>query len=206
MASIENMRCTSSWNAVLNAARITAEKSPLPDTHIVSDKFKREMCLSEHSPLRLLQFEFDIIGVKSWVSVHLCRHHNGIEKFVSTQREDRKALAKDYKTRDDIPQGQLVNMHIWANAQALINISRKRLCGRASKETRIVWQQVIAELEKIDPILAHFCKPECIYRGFCPEKESCGYVNSEDFIPHLTYYRKEVQELIYSDEVVYGEK
>jgi hypothetical protein len=51
------------------------------------------------------------------------------------------------------------------NAQAFINISRKRLCkGCASPETRQAWEIVIKALSEIDPILAEKCVPECIYR------------------------------------------
>jgi thymidylate synthase ThyX len=38
--------------------------------------------------------------------------------------------------RDELPQGSLNDMDMTCNAQAFINISRKRLCSRASKETR----------------------------------------------------------------------
>ena len=64
------------------------------------------------------------------------------------------------------------------NAQALINISRKRLCYCASKETREVWQMVKNEMEKVGPIMVkHMCK-ECTYRGFCSEMKSCGFVSN----------------------------
>ena len=81
-------------------------------------------------------------------------------------------------------------MDMTANAQALINISRKRLCNCASKETREAWKQVKEEVRKIDPVMADKMVPECIYRGFCPEfMSSCGYVNTEKFKQELKKYR-----------------
>ena len=58
-----------------------------------------------------------------------------IEHIVTTKRTDRTGVS-----RDELEQGSLVNHECDANAQALINISRKRLCHCASPETRKAWQ------------------------------------------------------------------
>ena len=76
-------------------------------------------------------------------------------------------------------------MDITLNAQAFINVSRKRLCGQAHDETQEVWNKIIEELSKIDKILASKCVPECVYRGYCPEIFPCnngvGRVNSPKY-------------------------
>jgi hypothetical protein len=78
-----------------------------------------------------------------------------------------------------------------ANAQALINSSRKRLgLGQPSPETREAWLEVKAEVSKYDPILASVMVKECIYRGFCPELKKCGYTETEAFKKELEEYRK----------------
>jgi hypothetical protein len=79
-----------------------------------------------------------------------------------------------------------------ANAQALINISRKRLCGTAATETRQAWLEVKAKVQEVDPVLASVMVPECIYRGFCPEfkSNSCGYADTEAFRQALAEYRR----------------
>ena len=179
------------WIRVVNAARRTWGKEPID--HEPSDKFKKEILLAEHSPIRLLEYDFTIADIRQWVTVHLVRHHEGCEKFVHTQRQDIndqiekitkeivricevEGLTRDgWRERDYLFQGQENDMDMTCNAQAFINISRKRLCiGCASPETRKAWEIVIEKLEEIDPILASVCVPECIYRGgFCPEKRRC---------------------------------
>lgn len=201
---------TADWLRALNAARRTWGKGPLPKGHIVSDKFKRKMLLAEHSPIRLVEYDFTIEGIRQWVSVHLVRHHEGCEKFVHTQREDINkeieqitakviealsdaGLARDgWKSRDYLFQGQCNDMDMTCNAQAFINISRKRLCkGCASPETRQAWELVIEMLREVDPILAEKCVPECLYRGFCPEADRCcGYCNTDKFQEDLKTYRR----------------
>jgi len=175
------------WKRVLNAARRTAGKKPIDKEP--SDYFKAKILLAEHSPIRLLEYDWTWEDIKQWVTVHLVRHHEGCEKFVHTQRVDRNEELKGLN-RDDLPQGLLNDMDMTANAQALINISRKRLCNCASPETREAWKAVIGLIKEQDPILAEKCVPECVYRGFCPEFDRCcGYVNSEAYKEQLKIYR-----------------
>lgn len=77
------------------------------------------------------------------------------------------------------------------NAEAIINMSRKRLCSTASKETREIWEQVIAEVAKVDPDLALFCVKPCIFSGgICREHKSCGFNKTELFQKTLEQYKK----------------
>ena len=195
------------WIRVVNAARRTRGLQPID--HEPSDKFKKKILLAEHSPIRLLEYDFTIENIRQWVSVHLVRHHEGCEKFVHSQREDINQeiehitqkvieslrdvglLNAGWSVRDYLFQGQPNDMDMSCNAQAFINISRKRLCkGCPSLETRRTWEIVIEMLSEIDPILASKCVPECIYRGFCPEFDRCcGYVKTEAFRERLEKYR-----------------
>lgn len=176
-----------SWKRVLNAARRTVGKAPIDKEP--SERFKKKILLAEHSPIRLLEYDWSWNDIQQWVTAHFVRHHEGCEKFVHTQRVDRNEALKGLK-RDDLPQGLLNDMDMTANAQAFINISRKRLCNCASKETREAWQLVIDRLKEIDPALASVCVPECIYRGFCPEFDRCcGYCFTEAFKKRLGEYR-----------------
>ena len=185
MSKIKTLVQVTSWKRVLNAARRTVGKSPLDKEPSYS--FKKKILLAEHSPIRLLEYDFSWEDIKQWVTVHLVRHHEGCEKFVHSQREDRRELSVP---RDELPQGSLNDMDMTCNAQAMINISRKRLCSCASKETREAWSQVIEKLKEVDPVLAEVCVPECIYRGFCPETDRCcGYCFTPLYQSRLVNYR-----------------
>lgn len=195
------------WRRVLNAARRTRGMKPLDKEP--SDVFKKKILLAEHSPIRLLEYDFTIEDIRQWVTVHLVRHHEGCEKFVSTQRQDinekieqmtRKViellgeagmLNDGWRERDYMFQGSENVMDMTCNAQAFINISRKRLCfGCPSKETREAWEIVIEMLSSVDPILAEKCVPECVYRGFCPEFDrTCGYSKTEAYEVRIAKYR-----------------
>lgn len=188
MLKVSRFECVlPNWMRVVNAARRTVGKSPINKEP--SDKFKKKVLLAEHSPIRLLEYDFTWEDIRMWVSTHIVRHHEGCEKFVHTQRTDRNAALKALN-RDDLPQGLVNDMDMTCNAQAFINISRKRLCKCASKETREAWELVIEYLKTIDPVLASKCVPECLYRGFCPEFDRCcGYCNTEKFKKDLKEYR-----------------
>ncbi len=187
MALLKYLNQVTPWKRVLNAARRTVGKEPLDKEP--SDIFKKKILLAEHSPIRLLEYDWSWQDIQQWVTTHLVRHHEGCEKFVHTQRPDRNPALAGLK-RDELPQGLRNEMDMTANAQALINISRKRLCNCASPETREAWKLVIEALKDIDPILASVCVPECIYRGFCPEIDRCcGYCNTEAFKKRLEEYR-----------------
>lgn len=190
MSEIAELTKVTSWKRVLNAARRTIGKEPLDKEP--SNSWKAKILLAEHSPIRLLEYEWTWKNIQQWVTTHLVRHHEGCEKFVHSQRGDRRAILEEYNvnSRDELPQGALNDMDMTANAQALINISRKRLCSCASRETREAWQQVKAKIAEQDPILASKMVPECLYRGFCPEWiNSCGYSRTEKFRKDLEEYR-----------------
>lgn len=190
MSNINRMERVTSWKRVLNAARRTIGRNPIDKEP--SDDWKAKILLAEHSPIRLLEYDWSWDNIKQWVTAHLVRHHNGCEKFVHSQRGDRRKILEDYgvNSRDDLPQGALNDMDMTANAQALINISRKRLCNCASKETREAWTQVKNAIAEIDPVMASKMVPECIYRGFCPEFLSpCGYSHTEKYKQDLKKYR-----------------
>lgn len=186
MSRISRLEQVTSWKRALNAARRTVGKKQLDKEP--SKSWEAKMLLSEHSPIRLVEYDWSWDNIKQWVTTHLVRHHEGCEKFVHSQRNDRRKLDVP---RDELPQGSLNDMDMTANAQAIINISRKRLCSCASKETRDAWKQVIEEIRKKDPVLADKCVPECQYRGFCPEfMNSCGYVNTPKYQEDRKVYLK----------------
>lgn len=185
MSEIVRLDQVTSWKRALNAARRTIGKEPLAKEP--SKSWEAKMLLAEHSPIRLVEFDWTWKDIMQWVTTHLVRHHEGCEKFVHSQRGDRRVLSVP---RNELPQGALNDMDMTANAQAIINISRKRLCSCASKETREAWKQVVEAIREVDPVLADKCVPECLYRGFCPEfMNPCGYSKTKKFEEDLQKYR-----------------
>lgn len=185
MSEIVRLDQVTSWKRALNAARRTIGKAPLAKEP--SKSWEAKMLLAEHSPIRLVEFDWTWKDIMQWVTTHLVRHHEGCEKFVHSQRGDRRVLSVP---RNELPQGALNDMDMTANAQAIINISRKRLCSCASKETREAWKQVVEAIREVDPVLADKCVPECLYRGFCPEfMNPCGYSKTKKFEEDLQKYR-----------------
>lgn len=172
-----------SWRKVKRSARTTISKDG--EGFYPSNAWKKTILLAEHSPIRRIRFSWKWIKLKSWVSVHFVRHKNGIEHWVSTQRSDRTGVDRGKKSQD-----APVNHECEANAQALIFISRRRLCNQASPETREAWTEVKNEVFKVDPVLASVMVPECVYRGFCPEFYPCGYSQTEEYKQTLEAYRR----------------
>lgn len=67
------------------------------------------------------------------------------------------------------------------NAEAIINMAHKRLCNKASKDTRDVFQGICDEIEQKDPDLFNHLVPQCVFRGICPEPKCCGYIHTPAF-------------------------
>lgn len=171
------------WKRALNAARRTIGKEPIDKEP--SREFKLRSLYAEHSHIKLVEYLVAFKDLKQWIGVHLLRHPF-ILPFIHSQRDDRRA---NPVPRDQMPQGSLNDQDFVINAQAMINMSRKRLCGCASKETREAWQLVKAEMEKVDPEMAQVMVRQCVYRGFCPEMKCCGYCNTEAFRKEVEAYR-----------------
>lgn len=165
------------WKRVKNHCRTTVNKD-FTDNEPTAE-FKKKLLISEHTPIRLIEIDWSWKKIKSWVSVHWTRHKH--EKFVSTQRDDRK---EHEISRDDMPQGTEVNMDNYANAQQLIDIFRKRLCHQASPETRELAEDFKASLREEEPELSDVLVNNCIYRNGCPEFKMC---EDRTFVEFLKY-------------------
>lgn len=153
------------WEEVVSDCRATVGKPPLG--HEPSTEFKRKILISEHSPIRDISVKWKWHNIKSWVATHWVRHK--WECFVKTQRTDRTGI-----DRDKLPQDAPVDFTGDANAQALIDTMRKRLCHTAAPETREYAEDFKRALRSIEPELSDVLVPNCCYRGFCPEMQSCG--------------------------------
>lgn len=169
------------WQTVKNLAMNTIGKET---GKAPTEEWKTQMLRCEHSPIRSFQVRFRFTDIPYWVAMHLVRHKIGVEWFVSTQRTDRTKL-----DRNNLPQNSLVSLTGVANLQALITISRKRLCLQASEETRNAWNSLELEMLNYDDSIYLAMVRECIYRGFCPEFKCCGYINSTQGQTAISNYR-----------------
>lgn len=125
---------------------------------------------TEHSPIRAMLFWIEFHAIPTFVSVHLVRHKIGVEHYVQSMRDDRGGAGDEIVNRNTP-----VNHGMVVNAQALIQMSRKRLCLASSKKTVATWTKLRKEMKEVDKDLAHYMVPECVYRnGFCPEFKECA--------------------------------
>lgn len=191
------------WSRALNAARRTIGKPPLNKEP--SDNWRKMVIMAEHSPIKLVEYLISFKDLRQWVGVHLLRHEHMLP-FIHSQRVDRREdidsltervmsiIEEDVKSdesfnkRDYLFQGEPNDQDFVVNAQTLINISRKRLCHCASKETREAWIAVKEAIKEFDPIMASFMVPNCIYRSRCPEMNTCGYYKTDKFKKELDEY------------------
>lgn len=174
------------WLRVKQIALSTIRKTT---KELPTSIWKRQILLAEHSPIRFLRITAKFENLKYWISVHLVRHKIGIEHFVTTQRDDRTQTDRDVSS-----QSALVDHIIDADIQAIINISRKRLCSAAHNDTRAAWLSFIDSFKTIEPEIYQACVPECIYRGHCFEFQSCGYYKTKAFKIRLKQYRKGIND------------
>ena len=123
---------------------------------------------SAHSPIRGFEYWIEFHDLPTFVSVHFVRHKFGVEHFVKSNRDD-LYLDKHVVIDRNSP----VNHGMKINAQALITMGRKRLCYKAHIKTVAAFRKMVKGLGRVEPEIAKYIVPECVYRGFCPEGKEC---------------------------------
>ena len=181
------LKIKGNWQEVKDSAMTTIGKDA--GTNPTSE-WRRRMLLCEHSPIRKILVKWKWDNLLWWVQTHMTRHHVGVEWHVSTSRTDRTGVDRDKVGS----QANLISVEGEANAQAIINISRKRLCRLASKETREAWIEFLWELAREEPELVRVCVCDCLYRGHCYEYASCGYHKTQKYKEELGIYREGINQ------------
>lgn len=170
---------TDKWKEIKEAALVTINKDM---ERYPSTIWKSRILKAEHSPIRLGVITFQFNDIQSFVANHLVRHHVGVNSFVSTNRDDRI-------TTDEIPNRlSPVRLRMECNFSAILNISRRRLCGAAHPSTKGAWMAALEELKQFEPELVSLCVPDCVYRGLCCEMFSCGYSDTNAYKNHRLIY------------------
>lgn len=186
---VEILEIKGTWESVKSAAletigkEYTGKKIPL--------SWKKAILLAEHSPIREIIVTWRWIDLPYWVHVHLIRHHINFQPYVSTQRDDINGV-QEHSSRKKKPQDSPITMRVSANLQSIISVSRKRLCKKASLETQGAWELFLFSLINYFPEVVDVCVPECVYRGFCPEMNSCGFTNFIVYKDKITEYRSKL--------------
>ena len=190
---------TNNWRLVKNACRTTVgkqftEKEP-------SNEFKKKLLISEHSPIRLLEFYWHWESVKYWVAMEWARHKN--EKFITSSRNDRQNMFDRNKAPQDAP----VNFDGYANMQNLIDAWRKRLCYQATKEARELAEDFKSELANTNKAESDVLVPNCIYRCGCPEIKPCGlFIKFADYCKEHNVDMFDIQQRYDAYNTFIGEK
>lgn len=174
------------WKRVIDAAKFTQHEGR---TDIEpSDAKKKKYLIAEHSPIRLLEFDIRIYDVPYSSVMHFVRHFMGVEKFVATSRPDitGKMISRHEQRKDDP-----TDVQFSINAQAIINVSLRRNCYKAEKNTREIWEAVREKMKQVDPQVASVMVPNCVLRnGFCGEFKPCGYCFTKEFEKELESYQQ----------------
>ena len=165
----EILKIKGSWEEILDDCRATVGKDPLGKEP--SRKFKREILLSEHSPIRAIEIKFRWKDIPYWVEMHWKTHK--WESRTNTQRNDRQQVYDRGKAPQDAP----VTFIGEPNIQNLIDTWRKRLCYQASPETREYAEDFKKWLWLQEPEIADVLVPNCVYRCGCPEATGCQWYN-----------------------------
>lgn len=166
-----------SWDEVKDSALTTIHKKHTGKE--ISAEWKSKIIKSEHSPIRELIIRILVTDVPRWIADQIVRHNVGVTPYMGTMRPDRGG-----KSREDTPMTEPTILKLTMNAQSLINISQSRLCvGQVSKETRELWEDILKQVEILEPVLYFYCVPSCIYRCGCKEFKPCKHF--EDFIEYI---------------------
>lgn len=170
----------------------------------------------QHSPIRTQIFWVECGDIPLFVASHLVRHNVGVQFFQLSKRTDRGSedfravcdnLANSiiFENTEDGAQDLAnkvrelsikfdrytpVNLAFIVNAEALMNMSHKRLCMKASAETRIIMSEICEKVGEVDAALLPHLVPQCVYRGgICSEPISCRWINSDAGIEVLNEYK-----------------
>ena len=149
--------------------RYTLNKVGKDSTKLPTNEWKHKLLLSEHSPIRTLNFCIKMI-LPYYVSVHFCRLFTGVTHFVQSQRNDRQNNYDRTKAPQDAP----VSHIMYVNAQELMFMARRRLCMQADPFTRKVMEEICRQVIEICPEFNGLLVPNCEYMHCCNEFYPCG--------------------------------
>ncbi len=162
----EIIKIKGDWEEVVDDCRATMGKGPLGKAP--SRSWRRRILIAEHEPIRDITIKWRWARIPYWVAMHWKTHIWRCRTI--SQRNDRQSGYDRNAARQDAP----VTLIGDANPQHLIDTMRKRLCRKASPETRACAEDLKRKLQPVEPEIADMLVPNCVYRCGCPEMEPCG--------------------------------
>lgn len=162
----EIIKIKGDWEEVVDDCRATMGKGPLGKAP--SRSWRRRILIAEHEPIRDITIKWRWARIPYWVAMHWKTHIWRCRTI--SQRNDRQGSYDRNAARQDAP----VTLIGDANPQHLIDTMRKRLCRKASPETRQYAEDLKRKLKPTEPEIADMLVPNCVYRCGCPEMEPCG--------------------------------
>lgn len=153
------------WMLCKQCALVTVEKTAVTEP---GAEWKHKILKARHSPIRVLQFTFLLENVPYYVSTHLARHVHA-QPFIRSQRNDRQDAYDRNAARQDAPVDMIWHM----NAEELMIIAEKRLCGKADPQTRAVVRMMCAVVLEKYPEFKGLLAPACKKYGVCMEMQTC---------------------------------
>ena len=175
MSNVEILRhpTEEDWGLAKRAALCTIGKKRV--LTMPNDEWKHKILRARHSPIRVLMYAIFIDPLPSWVATHFVRHVH-MQPFVQTQRNDRQSNYDRRGARQDEPVMEM----LWTDAEELMTVANKRLCGQASEETRAQMRDICEAVIETNPEMGPFLVPFCMEYG-CHEFESCS--NPRKYLP-----------------------
>lgn len=156
------------WKAIKNECRQTVNMGD--STKEPNDEWKKKLLICRHSPLRIGTVLFHFEDIPYYVMGHLVRHVHAVP-FVGTSREDRTGVPREERRQTD-----LVNFDMYMNIEELMNISERRICMCADKETIKVWRAALMAVKELDENIYWSNVPQCVAHGGCIEPFSnCNF-------------------------------
>lgn len=160
--------CESDWFEVSRRALITMGKKPARTPPV---EWRQKILEARHSPIRRLMYSFLIEDIPSNTATHLCRHVHA-QPYVGSLRNDRQTMMDG----DAAPRNTPVDMILDVNAEELMTIANKRLCGQAAEKTREAVARMCTAVQAAEPELEWHKRlvPMCVYHGgVCHEMKPC---------------------------------
>ena len=172
------------WSFVRQAALTTIHKKH--NGNDISTDWKLKILKAKHSPIREFQITYRLNNIPRWIADQLVRHNVGVNPYMATGRPDRNNKPRAKQTMEDPT--TLMQTH---NADSFINMCNERLCvGCVSKETRLIVEELVKEVEQVEPEIAFYCVPNCIKYCAC----------KEDDFTKCNYFKKFVKQILVDQE------